>query len=156
MQTDSKSDNLVFEEKWNLMYRHSAGPIVSHFFRTLKEEAKLVGRFCPKCERVLMPPRSFCDRDFVETERWNDVGPGGTLETFTTVYRGFQGLPDPPYCFGYVLLDGASTAILNYIRGVDLTPGSDGLKALKIGARMRVVYAPKRESKMSDFWFEPA
>jgi uncharacterized OB-fold protein len=146
-------ERIVIEEHWNLHYRHAAGPVTSEFFVALRDRGEILGRSCPTCARVLVPPRSFCDRDFVATTEWVKVANEGRLEMFTTVSRKFQGLPEPPYCFGYVLLDGASTAILNYIRGVDLRSGKT---PLEVGARMRLVLAPKREGKMSDFWFEPA
>lgn len=154
MTPTEANEQIVIEERWNLTYRHSAGPINSHFFVRLRDAGELLGRFCPTCERVLMPPRSFCDRCFVETTRWQPVGPGGRLEMFTTVHRKFQGLPDPPYCFGYVLLDGADTAILNYVRGIDLSDAA-AVQALGVGTRMRVALADKRQGRMSDFWFEP-
>ena len=150
---DLTHERIVIEEHWNLTYRHAAGPVTSEFFVALRDRGEILGRSCPKCRRVLVPPRSFCDRDFVETTDWVNVGNEGRLEMFTTVHRKFQGLPEPPYCFGYVLLDGASTAILNYIRGVDLK--SPESTPLAVGARMRLALAPQRQGKMSDFWFEP-
>ena len=51
-------------EHWDIVYTHDMGPVVTEFYAKLAED-RIVGRHCPKCDRVLMPPRSFCDRDFV-------------------------------------------------------------------------------------------
>lgn len=143
-------------EQWNITYTHATGPIAGEFFRRLKEEAALAGRHCPKCDRVLMPPRAFCDRDYADTDGWVEVGKRGVIETFTVVYQKFQGLPDPPYCIAYVRLDGADTAILNYVRGVDVATPEAVRRGLRIGTPVRVLFAPEaeRQGRVTDFWFE--
>src|SRR5438874_245909 len=107
-------------EHWDLTYRHSAGVVASEFFRALEEEGRILARRCPSCTRALLPPRPFCDRCYVDTEDWIEVGDAGVLETFTIVFAKFAGLPDPPYAIAYVRLERADTAILNYVRGLDL------------------------------------
>ena len=43
------------------------------------------------------------------------------------VYEKFNSLPAPPYAFGYVLLDGADTALGGFFKGIDLAgPGRGG------------------------------
>lgn len=146
----------IIEERWDLTYRHAAGPVVSHFYDRLESDGVLAGRRCPRCTRVLVPPRSFCDRCYTDTEGWIDVGPEGTVETFTVVYREFQSLPEPPYAMAYVRLDGADTAILNYVRDLDLGDPDYAAAALWPGVRVRTVVAPpdRREGRITDFWFE--
>ncbi len=70
---------------------------------------------------MLVPPRAFSDETLLPTTDWVEVGPGGRIEAFTIVYEQFNNLPPPPYAFGYVLLDGADTALGGYFKGVDLT-----------------------------------
>ncbi|MPZ28271.1 MAG: DNA-binding protein [Micromonosporaceae bacterium] len=146
----------TIEEKWDLTYRHAAGPVVSHFYDRLQSDGVLVGRRCPQCTRVLVPPRSFCDRCYVDTEDWIEVGPEGVVETFTVVYREFQSLPEPPYAMAYVRLDGADTAILNYVRGLDLREPVAAAAALRPGTRARLVVdePQRRQGRITDFWFE--
>ena len=145
----------VIEEHWNMTYQHAAGRSASHFYDVLERDGRLVGRRCPECTRVLIPPRSFCDRCFSATTDWADVEPTGKLEMFTVVYQKFQGLPEPPYAFGYVLLDGADTAILNFIRGVDVSEPEQVGRSLSVGAPMTAMFAADRRGLMADFWFEP-
>ena len=109
------------KESWNIGYDHALGETASYFFTQVRDNAQIYGRRDPKSGRVLVPPRAFSDQTLEPTTDWVKVGPGGRIETFTIVYGAFKTLPDPPYAFGYVLLDGADTAIGGYFRRVDLT-----------------------------------
>jgi uncharacterized OB-fold protein len=131
------------------------GTTATRFFNVLRTEGRLSARRCPACQRALVPPRANCDRCFVETEEWVACGDSGILEAFTIVAQSFVGLPEAPYCFGYVRPDGADTAILNYIRGIDLTDIDRAAAQLAVGAPMKIAFASTRQGQMSDFWFEP-
>jgi Predicted nucleic-acid-binding protein containing a Zn-ribbon len=118
------------------------------------EREEILGKKCPKCKRILLPPRSFCERCFIETTEWVRVGREGKIQAFTIVYEKFEGLPDPPYTVAYVLLDGASTAMVNFVRGLDLSDLNRALKRIKIGAKVKVAFKRKREGRITDFWYE--
>lgn len=142
-------------EAWNITYNHALGETASWFYVQIRDHAKIYGRRCGNTGRVLVPPRAFSDQTLEPTTEWVEVGPGGRIETFTMVYEPFQGLPDPPYAFGYVLLDGADTAIGGFFKGVDLTDPATAAKALKVGTRVTTKYAEKRIGDVLDFWFVP-
>jgi uncharacterized protein len=144
------------QEKWNITYNHALGETASWFFVQLRDHAKMYGKRCAKSGRVLVPPRAFSDQTLQPTTDWVEVGPGGRIEAFTIVYRAFQGLPPPPYAFGYVMPDGADTAIGGFFRGVDLSDPAKAGAALKIGTRVVTRYADDRKGDMLDFWFELA
>jgi uncharacterized OB-fold protein len=144
----------IVEQRWDLTYRHAADATAAAFFRTLRDEGRLRGTRCPACSRVLVPPRHFCDRDFVETDGWVDLGDEGTIELFTIVYHQIRGLPEPPYALAYVCPDGADTALVNFVRGVDLRDPEAAQQRLAIGNRARIRYADQREGQMTDFWFD--
>lgn len=144
----------TLEQHWSLTYHHAMGETVSHFFDVLREQGELHGRRCPSCERVLLPPRAFCDRCFVSTTDWVCCGTTGTLQAFTVVSENFKGSPKAPYCFGYVLLDGASTAILNYVDGVNLDDVDTAARSLHVGMPVKLVINSERSGSMSDFRFE--
>lgn len=143
-------------EKWDITYNHALGETASWFFVQLRDHAKLYGKRDAKSGRVLVPPRAFSDQTLEPTTDWVEVGPGGQIEAFTMVYAAFQGLPDPPYAFGYVLLDGADTALGGFFRGVELTDADAAAKALAIGTRVTTKFAAERKGDVLDFWFEPA
>lgn len=145
----------TLEEHWDITYNHALGEVVSQFYTVLRDEGKIMGRRCPVCERVLLPPRPFCDRDFADTTEWVEIGHEGRVEAFTVVFQTFRGLPEAPYCIAYVLLDGADTAVVNYIRGIDWTP-ENVPQNIGIGDRVKVIFTEEREGRMTDFWFEKA
>jgi uncharacterized protein len=101
-----------------------------------------------------VPPRSFSDQTLQPTTEWVEVGPGGRVEAFTIVYEEFQNLPPPPYAFGYVLLDGADTALGGYFKGLDLTDPAKAAARLKFGTRIVTKFAEQRTGDVLDFWFE--
>lgn len=143
----------TLEEHWDITYNHALGEVASRFYEALRDQEQILGRRCPSCERVLLPPRPFCDRDFVDTTDWIEVGHEGRVEVFTVVFQSFKGLPEAPYCIAYVLLDGADTAILNYVKGIDWIPENVS-QNIQVGDRVRVVFKEEREGRITDFWFE--
>ena len=96
---------------------------------------------------MLVPPRSFSDETLLPTTEWVKVGPGGRIEAFTMVYEKFNNLPEPPYAFGYVLLDGADTALGGYFKGIDLTDPHAAAEKLKIGTRVVTTTSPRTQGR---------
>jgi uncharacterized protein len=142
------------QETWHITYDHALGETASYFFTQIRDHAKIYGRRDAKSGRVLVPPRAFSDQTLEPTREWVEVGPGGQIEAFTIVYEAFRGLPDPPYAFGYVMLDGADTAIGGLFKGIDLHDPAVAAKRLAIGSRVTTKFAEKRKGEVLDFWFE--
>ena len=142
------------QETWNITYNHALGETASWFYAQIRDNAKIYGRRCAESGRVLVPPRSFSDQTLQPTTEWVEVGPGGRIETFTIVYEKFQNLPEPPYAFGYVLLDGADTAMGGFFKGLDLTDPAKAAASLKIGTRVMTRFAEQRIGDVLDFWYE--
>ena len=142
-----------YEQTWDLSYRHALGSTVGVFLDGLRDH-KILGRRCPECERVLVPPRSYCDRCHVATGDWQDVANEGVIEMMTIVYEPFKGLPDPPYAIAYATLDGASTALLGYVHGLDLADVESATTKLAIGNRVVVRFSPEPKGTVLDYWFE--
>jgi uncharacterized protein len=138
---------------WDFRYEYYAGEAASRFFAELGH-GRIMGTVCPACHRTLVPARGFCDACYVETAQWREVGTTGRLEAFTILATKFHGLPDPPVVIGYVTLDGASTAILNYVEGVPLDDLDAAGKQLLGQPRVRVRFHPGPQGRITDFHFE--
>lgn len=148
------TEPVFFEQTWDLSYRHALGQTVGGFLEGIRSR-KLLGRRCPTCGRVLFPARSFCDRDHVATEEWVEVGHRGVLEMFTIVYEPFPGMRvAPPYVLGYALLDGADTAVLGYVKGLDLSDVEAAALRLATPAPVDVRFVDHPQGEITDFWFE--
>jgi uncharacterized OB-fold protein len=137
---------------WNFEYRYFAGETASRFFAELRER-RIVGRRCPKCERVLVPARAYCDQCFVDTTDWVTVGNEGVVETFTILTASFPGMPEPPLAIAYVTLVGAATALLSFVDGLDLADIEGTAKTLLGQPRVEVVFADEPHGRMTDFHF---
>ena len=156
MSEKKKEEYLVIPGKWEIPYRHSAGKFATRFFKELKENKHIMGVKCPKCRRVLLPPRAFCERCFVPLEEWVEVNDTGTIITFTICYEKFTGLPDPPYAVLEIRLDGADTDILHLAGGIDLSDPEKAVKKIKVGAKVKAKWSEKRTGSILDIeYFEP-
>ena len=128
-------------------FRHSLGK-VSAFFLEL-EQRRLMATKCPRCATVWMPPRAACGNDLAVTE-WIELSGRGHVAAaaecrYTAAGRGEAGR----MILAYVALEGASTLLLQRIRGVGAEGPSPGL-AVRVAWADTPVAHP-----MELFWFEP-
>jgi uncharacterized OB-fold protein len=140
--------------QWNIPYQYTIGDFASAFFASLRDK-KFIGSRDAGTGEIAVPPKAFSERAFKPVTELVDVGSNGVIEAVTIVTAPFAGSPDVPYAVAYVKLDGATTAIANYVRGVDLGDGTSLPAELKIGSRVEAVFVPEPEGRITDFWFEP-
>lgn len=150
----SASDLITIHGHWGFDYTYFAGEAATRFFRELAEHRHILGTRCPACRRLLVPARSFCDACMQPTTDWEKVGPEGTLETFTIITTAFPGLPPPPIVMAYVTLDGADTALINVVRGEDLSDIEAAAARLNVQPRVAVKFVAEPKGRITDFWFE--
>lgn len=149
-------EHIVIPAGWQLEFEHAAGRAASRFLTALRDDQVLLASPCPSCGRKRVPPRSFCEDCFVPTfDEWLEVGPGAVIETFAITYADLgPGYRKPPHAIVYALPDGADTAICNWVEGVDLSDQDSAVAALKPGTRVRAVFRPDREARVTDFHWE--
>jgi uncharacterized OB-fold protein len=150
----SQSDLITIPGRWNFEYTYFAGEAATRFFRELIDNRRIMGTKCPACKRVLVPARAFCDACMERTTDWIEVGPEGTLETFTIITTAFPGLPKPPIVMAYVTLDGADTALINLVLGEDLSDIDAAAKRLNSLPRVAVRFIDDPKGRITDFSFE--
>jgi uncharacterized OB-fold protein len=132
--------------KVSIPYRWSYGDALTRFFEESREHKRLMGTRCGRCHSVIVPAARICTRCFAETIEWVEVGDHGVLETYTTVHLPFPGQPtDPPYTYGLVLLDGASTYYSHLINET-----ADGLSC---GMRVQAVWSEERKGDLFDILY---
>jgi uncharacterized OB-fold protein len=134
-----RDGHLVLEDRWNLLHRHALGRVGEAFARGV-EEGRLVAARCDGCERVLLPPRGFCERCFQETSLVDFPGRAGELLAFTLVRLGFAGSPPAPYAIAYARLDGSDTALGALVESFD---GEQADGGLTVGMRVELVIAER-------------
>ena len=141
----SREDCFVVEGKLALPYQYFAGRTGSRFLISLRDEKKIKGVKCDKCNQVFVPPRSTCETCFADlTDKWVDVGPAGTVTGFTVVrYKEPHQPLDPPFIQALIKLDGADTPIVHVVRGI-------AASQMKTGLRVRPVFARKTTRTIMD------
>ena len=155
MTTLQKIDDDVIHGEWHVRYNYSVGAIAGTFFTGLRE-GKILASLCSKSGLAYLPPRAYCERSFEPCDDWVQAGLEGEVEAATIVTAAFENLPPPPYAIAYVRLDGVSTAMVNFVRGLDLKDVPAAAAKLAPGARIKVVFKDQREGRITDFHYELA
>jgi len=143
--TDKYGDAFVVEGKMALPYQYFAGTIGSHFLISLRDEQKILGQRCEKCDKVFIPPRATCERCFSDlSQAWVELGDTGVITGYTVInyaepYQPFK----PPFILALIKLDGADTPLAHVVAGID--PGK-----VKVGMKVKAVFAEKRIGSLMD------
>lgn len=134
---------VTIDGKVEVEYKWSAGIAGSRFFDELRANARIMGTRCPQCERVLVPPRIFCEECFVDADEWVEVQNTGEILTYAESYFGLQGQRlDEPWYVGIVRLDGADGGLFHR-----LVPDQ---RPVEIGGRVEAVFAESRKGHILD------
>ena len=137
-----------FKAPTRLTYEVFAGTITSRFLDAILE-GRLEGRRCPRCEKVYVPPRGACPTCAVALEDAVQVGPSGTVTTFSVIRIEFPGQRlKPPYVCAAILLDGADVPLIHLVGGDP--------DAVRMGLRVRAVWTDEPAASMEAIrYFEP-
>jgi uncharacterized protein len=125
----------------DLKYSWSTGVAVTRFLKELKN-GKIIGRKCNQCNRVLVPPRMYCEDCFRTTNEWIYVKDTGTVNTYSIAHVGTDAsrLKEPLY-IAVINVDGPTLGMgfLHYLEEV----GSP--KKIKVGMKVQAVWKPENE-----------
>ncbi len=141
---------VVVHQDLKVPYRYSMGATTSRFFIEIRDNQKITGIRCPHCNVVFVPPRTTCGRCFAQLHEWVEVGPQGTLETYTQVRYSTPVQPAAaPFYYGIIKPDGADTGLAHMV-------GDLKGKEPRIGMRVQAVFREERKGNMLDIlYFKP-
>ncbi len=141
---------MVHESRIKVPYSWSVGDTGSRFFTEIRDHKRLMGKKCEACSTVFVPPRKMCPRCFQDTGPWIEVGPQGTLLTYTIPrYENSLQPMKAPFAYGVIQLDGTSTGLVHLLGDVDV----DEIRA---GMRLEPVFEEDRTGKILDIaYFRP-
>ena len=123
-----------FRSPVRIEYEVAAGAVTARFLDGIMR-GRLEGRRCPVCEKVYIPPRGSCPTCAVPTSEPVDVGPRGTVTTYSVIRIPFEGqVLEPPYACVHVLLDGADVPLLHIV-------GECDVDHIRMGMRVEAVWA---------------
>jgi uncharacterized OB-fold protein len=143
-------DKKIFKGRIKVPYKHTAGDYVEKFLTEIGQNQKILGVKCPKCKKVVVPPKMVCFECFEKMEEWVEVGNQGTLKGFTVITHKTDVMPlKPPFAYGIIRLDGADTDIVHLIKESD--PNK-----LKVGMRVEASFYAKPRKRILDIeYFKP-
>lgn len=137
----------VIATSWDpkLEYAWDDGVAIGRYLAELKN-GRIIGKHCRKCDRVMLPPRMFCELCWRPTDEWVYVQDTGTINTFCVSHVNWKaGRLDieggeRPYTPAVIEIDGAAPGmgILHHINEVD--PWQ-----IEIGMKVKAVWKPAEE-----------
>lgn len=150
-RNEDTKDCFVVPSKMALPNQYFAGRVGSKFIISLRDSNKILGVKCEKCNKVYVPPREYCEKDFTKLdENWIELGNEGTITNYTIVNYTYKHLPKKaPYVLALIKIDGADTPFAHIVEGVDLDQ-------VEIGMRVKAVFADVTTNTIMDIdHFEP-
>jgi uncharacterized OB-fold protein len=137
-QKAESSELLSISSIVDVPYNYNAGYYVSQYLHELKENKRILGVKCPKCQKVYVPPRVVCSQCFMQTKEFVPVSDTGTVMAFTVVTVPYTnpntGEPKKlPFTCAYIKLDGSDSNIMHCLEEVDE-------KKIRAGMRVQAVF----------------
>ncbi len=107
------------------------------FFREIKDNGRIMGTKCEKCNLVYVPPRIYCERCFSELKEWLEVPNRAVVHTFTISYVDLDGnrLAEP-VVLAMVKFDGIYGGLIQRL-------GEVKPEEVRIGMPVEIVFKPK-------------
>lgn len=127
-----------------------AGEVGSRFLVEIRDNKRIMGTRCPRCNRVYVPAKSICGDCIDKLSEWVEVSDKGTLHTYTIYHEPSSVQPlEPPIVYGIIQLDGADTGLVHMLGEVDP-------EQLRIGMRVQAVFRDDRSGSILDIrYFKP-
>ncbi len=140
-------EEMVNESRIKVPYAWQAGETASRFLISLRDDKQILGRYCPKCKKVLVPPRKGCPFCFVDTTDWIKVADEGVVEAFSVVNRATPIQPlDAPFAYAVIRLDGADTGLVHMLGEIEPD-------VVREGMRVKAVFAEERTASLLDILY---
>jgi uncharacterized OB-fold protein len=124
-------------------YEWSIGKYGSRFFQEIREHQRFLGIRCPKCKKVMVPPRRICGPCFQKMNDLVVLSDSGTIMAFSVVNYPFidpdTGTHRPiPYTYGYINIDGSDNIFSHIINETDVDK-------IRVGMKVRAVFRKPEE-----------
>ncbi len=122
------------------------------FFRNIKDNAKITGAKCQRCNLIYVPPRIYCERCFDALEEWCEVENKGEIYTYTLSWVDLDGARlKEPVIIALVKFDGVYGGLVHRVSEVDVEKVSIGMKVAAVFKRKE-----QREGSILDIrYFKP-
>ena len=122
-------------------YFYPSGVAGDIFFKHLMQMDTFLATKCSKCNKVLFPPRLYCEDCFTEITKddWTEVPASGTIRLFTVATINAHGKSlETPRVVALIDIDNTDGALLGIIKTNDLARDYCGVK-------VKAILRPKHE-----------
>jgi len=151
---DFKSGKVLkVDDEYRVAYAWDAGIAIGAYLEGLRD-GKLLASVAPGSDRIMVPPRTFCELSWTPSQKLVELPGTGRINTFSLSYVNWDATRrDEPLMPAVIELDGASEGmgILHMLGGIDP-------EDVEIGMAVRAVWRPagEREGSITDIlYFEP-
>jgi uncharacterized OB-fold protein len=132
-------------------YLYTNGVAGDKFFKNLMKNGKFLASQCPKCKKVLFPPKLYCEECFFEIpdNNWFEVPATGKIRLHTLVtIDTFGEKLEKPKVIGLIDIDDTDGAILGIIY-------TNKIEENLIGKKVEAVFKAKnkREGTLRDILY---
>jgi hypothetical protein len=129
--------SVTYQPKAN--YKWATGIAIGKFLEALKA-GRILGSKCNRCQRIVVPPRIFCEFCFRRINDWVQLADSGTVNTYSVSHIATDTKRlKTPIIPAVIEIDGTSKAgFLHILGGVD--PDK-----VKIGMRVKAVWKEPNE-----------
>ncbi|MDW7728804.1 MAG: Zn-ribbon domain-containing OB-fold protein [Bacillota bacterium] len=144
------------EDSLDCQFAWDTGVAVGRYLAELKN-GRIIAKECRRCNRIMLPPRMFCELCFRPSGNWVYVKDTGTVNTFSICRVHWDASrikeDEKPYLPAVIEIDGASKGM-----GIMHLLGEVEPDDIKIGMKVKAVWKPeaKRTGAVTDIlYFKP-
>lgn len=103
-----------------IYYRYTLGIAGERFFKEIKENARLMGTYCPKCDITYLPPKIYCENCLSPLDKWVVIPNEGNVHTYTILYEDLEGNPlKEPIIAVFVTFKGVEGGLFHRLEGAE-------------------------------------
>ncbi len=143
-EEDVQSGKVFFtEDSLDCAFAWDTGVAISRYLAELKK-GKIIATRCRECNRIMLPPRLFCELCFITCSEWVYVHDTGVINTFSVCHVHWDASRikegEKPHLPAVIEIDGASAGMgIMHILG-EIEPDQ-----IKIGMKVKAVWKPENE-----------
>jgi uncharacterized OB-fold protein len=143
-KADTK-DCFIVKGKLALPYTYFAGRTGSKFITTVRDQQKIMGVKCNKCNKVFMPPKQTCEICMEDLRNnWVELANTGVVTNYTVVRYDAKHLPrKAPLVLAMIKLNGADTPFVHILE--EVSPAE-----VKVGMKVDAVFAKASTNTILD------
>lgn len=143
-EKDARSGKIFYtEDSLDCAFAWDTGVAINRYLAELKN-GKIIAKECRQCNRIMLPPRMFCELCFVPSGNWVFVEDTGVINTFSICHVNWDASRikkgEKPHLPAVIEIDGASEGM-----GIMHRLGEVDPDQIKIGMKVKAVWKPESE-----------